>query len=412
FKEFFAIVGRGGGKSRIAAFLAVLFSCGRDYEAAPGEAIYVGIFAPDRKQAAVTLKYVRGLIRSVPALERLIVGETKDSITLSNGVVVEVLTASSAAPRGRSYALAIVEEAAFLPSGDSRDPDKELLRALRPALARVPGSMLVVISSPYARTGELYEAHRKHFGRDDSDHTLVIQAPTSILNPAFDPQEIARAYAEDPESAKAEYGAEFRTDVASFVSRDAIDAALVPGRVALPPLSREQYRAFLDFAGGSGKDSATLAIAHAEDRTGTRVFVLDHVSEVRPPFSPAAVCEQFAMTLGLYRLKEAVADRYAGDFPVESMSSHGVKVTSSDMTKSEIYAGFLPLLNSGSVELLDSSRLITQLSELERRTTRGSGRESIDHAPGSHDDVINAAAGALLLASKKRRYYKATWGRG
>jgi hypothetical protein len=40
-----------------------------------------------------------------------------------------------------------------------------------------------------------------------------------------------------------------------------------------------------------------------------------------------------------------------------------------------------------------------QLLGLERRTARG-GRDSIDHAPGAHDDIANAAAGALTLASK------------
>jgi hypothetical protein len=40
-----------------------------------------------------------------------------------------------------------------------------------------------------------------------------------------------------------------------------------------------------------------------------------------------------------------------------------------------------PLLNSGRVELLDNSRLISQLCNLERRTARG-GRDSIDHPPG------------------------------
>jgi hypothetical protein len=34
---------------------------------------------------------------------------------------------------------------------------------------------------------------------------------------------------------------------------------------------------------------------------------------------------------------------------------------------------------------------------LERRTSRG-GKDSVDHPPGSHDDVANAAAGALVLA--------------
>jgi hypothetical protein len=49
------------------------------------------------------------------------------------------------------------------------------------------------------------------------------------------------------------------------------------------------------------------------------------------------------------------------------------------------------------VELLDDRRLRAQLLGLERHTGR-SGRDSITHAPGLHDDVINAVAGALLLA--------------
>jgi hypothetical protein len=47
--------------------------------------------------------------------------------------------------------------------------------------------------------------------------------------------------------------------------------------------------------------------------------------------------------------------------------------------------------------LLDHPRLVAQLCALERRTARG-GRDSIDHPPGAHDDVANAAAGALVLS--------------
>jgi hypothetical protein len=48
--------------------------------------------------------------------------------------------------------------------------------------------------------------------------------------------------------------------------------------------------------------------------------------------------------------------------------------------------------------LLDDQRLVTQLSSLERRTAR-SGRDSIDHPPGAHDDVANCVAGvAAALA--------------
>jgi hypothetical protein len=52
----------------------------------------------------------------------------------------------------------------------------------------------------------------------------------------------------------------------------------------------------------------------------------------------------------------------------------------------------------GEVDLLDSPRLVSQLTSLERRTARG-GKDSIDHAPGAHDDVANAVAGACWLVS-------------
>ena len=49
-REFYAIVGRGAGKSRIVAVIACCVAS-RDYRRAPGERVYIGVFGPDRKQA-------------------------------------------------------------------------------------------------------------------------------------------------------------------------------------------------------------------------------------------------------------------------------------------------------------------------------------------------------------------------
>jgi hypothetical protein len=57
----------------------------------------------------------------------------------------------------------------------------------------------------------------------------------------------------------------------------------------------------------------------------------------------------------------------------------------------------LPILNGSRVELPDHPRLVAQLCQLERRTARG-GRDSIDHAPGAHDDLANAVAGTVVTA--------------
>ncbi len=92
---------------------------------------------------------------------------------------------------------------------------------------------------------------------------------------------------------------------------------------------------------------------------------------------------------------ETIGDRYGGQWPVEVFQQYGIKYIPSERTKSDIYRELIAPINSGRVELLDHSVLRSQLLALERRVARG-GRDSIDHPPHSHDDVINSAAGALV----------------
>ena len=254
----------------------------------------------------------------MPALAALIVRETRESIELTNNVIIEVLTSSVAAPRGRSYALVIIEEAAFLPQDHSVNPDVELLRAVRPALARVAGSLLAVVSSPYARRGVLFEAWKRYHDQPDS-HVVLIQSDTLSLNPTFDQRAIAHAYTDDPASASAEYGGLFRSDVESFVNADAVQACVIAGRFELPPLSNQPYSAFVDPSGGSA-DSFTLCIGHREAET----LVIDVLRETRPPFSPEATVATYATLLNTYRITTIVGDRYAGEWPREQFAKLGI----------------------------------------------------------------------------------------
>jgi hypothetical protein len=240
----------------------------------------------------------------------------------------------------------------------------------------------------------LYTTYRRHFGKDDG-RVLVWRGSTADMNPLIDPAIIAEAYEDDPESAAAEYGAEFRDDIADFVPRAIIDACTVSGRIELPPERGAMYRAFVDPSGGSA-DSMTLGIAH----TDRGRIILDAVREVRPPFSPESVVMDFSALMKSYGTREVYGDHYAGEWVREPFTKHGISYRRSDRPKSDIYRDALPLLNSRQVELLDIPRLASQLSGLERRTTR-SGKDSIDHGPGGHDDLANAALGALLLAKTK-----------
>ena len=100
-------------------------------------------------------------------------------------------------------------------------------------------------------------------------------------------------------------------------------------------------------------------------------------------------------------MSTVTGDRYGGEWLRERFSEYGITYLVGKKVRSELYLELLPLLNSGRVELLDHPRLVKQLCELERRTAR-SGKDSIDHPPGSHDDIGNAVAGAIWLAAKKQ----------
>jgi hypothetical protein len=297
--------------------------------------------------------------------------------------------------RGYTVLAAVCDEVAFWQVEGSSNPDKEILDALRPAMATVPGSVLLAISTPYARRGELWRAFERHYGQDSQ--TLVWQAPTSAMNPVVDERIITEAYASDALAAAAEYGAEFRRDVEAFLSAEAIAAVTFPDRRELAPIDGVRYLGFVDPSGGS-QDSFTLAVAHVEDE----IAVLDCVREVRPPFSPDQVAEEYANVLKRYRVREVTGDRYAGEWPRDRFRAHGIEYRTAKKTKSDLYREFVAPLNAGRVELLDHKILRAQLEGLERRVSRG-GRDSIDHAPGARDDVANAAAGALVTALDRKK---------
>jgi hypothetical protein len=217
------------------------------------------------------------------------------------------------------------------------------------------------------------------------------------MNPSVDPKVIKDAYEQDEATAAAEYGAQFRRDIEAFVPRESVEACVIAGVREFPPMFDAVYTAFVDPSGGS-HDAMTLAIAHQEDER----VVLDALRERRAPFSPEDVVREFADMLRRYGCLTVTGDRYGGEWPRERFQVHGITYQLADKPKSDLYRDLLPLVNSGTTALLDQPRLIAQLCGLERRTSRG-GRDSIDHGPGGHDDMANAAAGAIVSAGKRGR---------
>jgi DNA-binding winged helix-turn-helix (wHTH) protein len=210
----------------------------------------------------------------------------------------------------------------------------------------------------------LYQNYARYFSKDNAP-VLVWQGTTEEMNSSLvgDPL-IAEMYAEDPERASAEFGAQFRSDIVAFITREAIEDCLARGIRELPPGGGITYVGHVDPSGGSA-DSFTLAVAHVES---DGLAVLDCIREVKPPFSPDAVVEEFAAVLKSYGIARVTGDAYAGEWPRERFAVHGIAYDVSKKNTSTIYSEFLPALNAGRVRLLDLPRLVGQLVGLERRT--------------------------------------------
>jgi hypothetical protein len=395
-REFYAACARRTGKdsaaSAIAAHAGAFFN--QQSRLRPGERASILCLACDQAQATIILNYIKSYFADIPMLRSMVVRETKTGVELSNGVDILVVTNDFRSIRGRAILLVILDECAFYRSENSASPDIEVYNAIRPALASLPGSRIIGISSPYRKAGLLWNKYRQHFGQDGDD-VLVIQSDVRTLNPTISEEYVSKALEEDPAAAAAEVLGQFRDDVGGYVSLELIEAAVDRGVVVRQPRRGVTYHAGLDPSGGA-RDSFAAAVS-SRDENGA--IVLDCLLEIRAPFNPSSATEQIAAMLKAYGITTATSDRYAAEWPVDAFRKCGIALRASDRDRSAIYADALPLFTSGRARLLDNPRLVNQFVSLERKTT-SIGRDKIDHGPGGRDDLCNAAALALVLAAK------------
>jgi len=380
--------GRRSGKSFIAALVGVYLALFRDHSGylKSGEQGYISVVASDREQANIILGFTKEIL-SLPTFKKHVKRMLRDQIELKNNITISVKTASSAAVRGWTCVAVICEEISHWRDENSANPDKEILRAIRPTMMTVKNPLLLAISTVYSQSGVLYNAYKKYYGRED-ERNLFVMGRTVDFNPTISEELVQKELDEDYESAKAEYLSIFRTDTHAFLPPEVVDSSVMPHRISLFPVKGTTYTAFVDPASGR-LDSFTAAIAH---RDGER-YVLDVLFEQQVPFKPKNVISRICSILKDYRIHRVYGDKYAPGFVAEGFQDKGIRYLPSTMTKSKVYLECEPLFIQGVVELLDNYRLISQLKALERRTHAG-GDDKVDNFHG-HDDVANACAGVV-----------------
>ena len=131
---------------------------------------------------------------------------------------------------------------------------------------------------------------------------------------------IQRELERDPEAARSEWLAEFRTDLAAAFSPEAIAACVISGRSELLPSRQIAYQAFTDPSGGRS-DAFTLGIGHKEF---SGKAVIDCLKAWSSPFDPSAVVSQVAEELKRFGVVSVSGDNYGGEWPVEQFKRQGI----------------------------------------------------------------------------------------
>lgn len=391
FRTALFLVGRRGGKSKIAGLIAAFMAAlsGLEGKLSKGEMGLISVISPSKLQSQIIKKYIRAAFAS-EMLEAEIVddGDKKDYFVLSNGVMIKILTGDYRLVRGFTQLAVIIDEVCFFGTTEESKVrnDTELIQAIKPALLTTKGP-LIAISTKYARKGWAYNCWKKNFGNDKS-RILVWDAPSLLMNSATLSQEdIDDEIAEDPILARTEYLNEWRDDVCIFIPAEVVDSVVVKGRSELMFHSKINYAGFVDVSGGRS-DSATIAIAHKD----TDKIVMDFMKEYRAPFNPQTVIADMADNLRRFKLNSVVGDNYSAEFVAQEFQRNGISYNKSQKNKNELYLELLPRLCSGQIELLDHPRANSQLANLERRTRSG-GKDSIDHPVNGKDDLANVIAG-------------------
>ncbi|MDI6026159.1 hypothetical protein QBK99_08160 [Corticibacterium sp. UT-5YL-CI-8] len=396
--ELVSIMGRRSGKTRMAGSLAAYVGTLVKHSEylANGERATIPVLAGSTIQARASFQAVLGVLEESPVLSRQIENSNTETIRLKSRCDIEVRPASFRTIRGITSPLICADEVSTWYNDETNaNSDIEILTAARPALAST-GGLIFTYSSPWAKKGELWTAHTRHFAKDSA--ILVAKASTATMNPTIPERVIQEAYERDPFRAAAEYGAEFRDGISALLTREMVDAACDHDRNESAPVEGVQYIAFTDPSGGA-VDSYCLAIGHLEDG----VAVIDAIREAKPPFSPEAITAEFATLCKSYKCFTATGDRYAGHWPREQWAKHGVTYQTSHRTASDIFADVVPLFTSQRIAFPNSQVAINEFACLERRTTRG-GKATISHPPGGHDDLAVTIAGtATLLVGKSRQ---------
>ena len=174
----------------------------------------------------------------------------------------------------------------------------------------------------------------------------------------------------DPEAARSEWQAEFRSDISALLDDAVIEDAIDHARpLELPPRNNRRYHCFVDASAGR-HDAFSCAIGHCEGNKGEETWVCDVIRGRLAPFDPRTTAEEYAALARSYGCTKIVGDAFAGEWVSAAFRDCGIRYEVSPLTKFALYLEALPGFNRSAVAIPNHERLLRELRGLERRVHR------------------------------------------
>jgi len=424
--------GRRSGKDWWDAAVAVYLALVKKYKLKPGVVGRGVLLAVNQKQAQECYGYISQLIDANADWASQVVSRKSSTyehvIKFTNGIQIEILATDKRSIRGRSFIFVLGSEGAWWWNEDHhQNPASEIIKAVRPAFAKIPSPLLVMSSSPHRPIGIMYDTEQANFGKDFLTIETTIngeKVQRDIANPTlfwgastekmwtpldgspFDPEmrlflDIERA--KDPQTYRVEYGAQYDSESSDFLPREVIEACIVAGRGGMPYTPGLRFVAAIDTAGGTGSASAALAImVQVTLPNGRFGIALAALFEKRPPFDSSKMVQEFAGIVKSYGLTKIYGDGYSGDVFPSLFRAQGITYETDGDSATKLYQAIIPRFTGRQIQLLDPKtsdavkRMVDQFVTLERKR----GGERIDAPSGAQDDLSNAVALAAKHAFK------------
>ena len=392
-EEATLVLGARSGKSLMASIIALYEGTRKKWAKYlnPGESGYIEVISTRQKQSEqiIGANCLR-LMENSQNLKSYIKDYTMSELILKNNMRIISLPCNSKAGRGLPIACLILDEIGHFYT-EGVKADETIFNALRPRQVQFPGAKLILISTPSAKQGLLWNFFEEGFkipGR------LTAQAETLFMNPLVNRKFLEKEKKRDIDNYRREFLAQFAEKVEAFLSYELVQNSL---KLAgdLPYKSEYQYFSGIDASGLTGGDKFSLAIAH---RQGNDVYVDKVLSwDLR---DPEPIMEDIKELAGIYHFRKTSIDRYAKGWVENALKKIGLEVTIRP-SLAEIYVNIKSLMLGNRLFLPDNQGIKKAFLKNTQGYYGRNNALSITHSrdPEGHADEADAIATAVYGAS-------------